>query len=137
MGDEDIYVRHTHRWSDLIPEGRVLKLQKAMYCTNQVAWRWHICPSGWMFSHDYEAINSEKTFFINRDGHDFLIHSFFVDDLKSITANKRMIDECLELYGQDFDIAGGEPMETFIGLQVIQSDTSIWINLDYYIGAVL
>jgi hypothetical protein len=90
-----------------------------------------------MFCHDYEAINSEKTFFIIGVGHDFLIHSFFVDDLKSITANKRMIDECLELYGQDFDIAGGEPMETFIGLQVIQSDTSIWINLDYYIGAVL
>ena len=137
MGDEDIYVRPPDWWGDPIPEGHVFKLQKAMYGTKQAARRWHICLSDWMISHEYEAINSEKTIFIKRDGDDFIIHAIFVDDLKSITANKRLMDEFLELYGKDFDITGGEPMETFIGLQFIQSDTSIRINLDYYIEAVL
>jgi hypothetical protein len=44
----------------------------------------------------------------------------------------RMMDEFLELYSQDFDITGGQPMmETFIELQFIQCDTSIRINVDY------
>jgi hypothetical protein len=67
----------------------------------------------------------------------FIIYAILVDDLKSITANKRLMDEFLERYGKDFDITGGEPMETFIGLQFIQSDTLIGINLDFYIDAVL
>jgi hypothetical protein len=65
----------------------------------------------------------------NRQDDDFLIHANFVDDLKSITADKRMMDEFLELYRKDFDITGEELMETFIGLESIQSDTSIRINM--------
>jgi hypothetical protein len=45
MGDMDIYVRPPNWWSDLIPEGHVFKLQKAMYGTKQAARRWHLCLS--------------------------------------------------------------------------------------------
>jgi hypothetical protein len=72
------------------PSLEVFKLEKAMYGTKQVAWRWHISLSDWMIDHDYEAVNSEKTIFIKREGDDFLIHATFVDDLKSITANNRL-----------------------------------------------
>jgi trans-2-enoyl-CoA reductase len=59
-----------------------------------------------MVSHDYEAINSEKTskMLFKQYGDDFIIHAIFVDNLKSITDNKRLMDEFLELYGQDFDL---------------------------------
>jgi hypothetical protein len=43
------------------------------------------------------------------------------------------MDFFLELYGRNFDITGGQPMEAFIGLESVQSNASIRINLDYYI----
>jgi hypothetical protein len=54
-----------------------------------------------------------------------------VCDYKRDSGDKQLIDEFLELYGPDFDITGGEPMETFIGLQIIQSDTSDQSRLLY------
>jgi hypothetical protein len=59
--------------SDLIQEGHVFKLQKAIYDTKQAAWQWHIGLSNWTVPHTYdsEAINCEMVIFIKRDGVDF------------------------------------------------------------------
>ena len=48
-----------------------------------------------------------------------------------------MKDEFLALYKKDFEIAGGDKMETFLGMAVEQKNKSIKIHLDNYIKDVL
>ncbi len=44
-------------------------------------------------------------------------HGIFVDDMMHIYSCDAMKDEFLALYKKDFDITGGNKMETFLGME--------------------
>jgi hypothetical protein len=62
--DEKIYIRPPDWWPEPVPQGHALLLMKSMYGTRQAARQWHQTISGWMESHDYMAVNNEKTMFM-------------------------------------------------------------------------
>ena len=65
---------------------------------------------------------------MKRSGDDLIICGLFVDiNLKSIPTSKRLLDEFLKKYRQDFNITGGEVMDSFIGLQVEQQGNANFI----------
>ena len=68
--EEDLYLRAPDWWPELIPEGHC-PLKRNIYGTLQAARAWHLRISGWMESHGYPAINSEKTMFVK--GYDFIL----------------------------------------------------------------
>ena len=72
--EEDLFVRAPDWWPELVPEGHCLQLKKNIYGTRQAARAGHLRISGWMESHGYPAINSEKTMFMKWDGDDFILH---------------------------------------------------------------
>ncbi len=72
--NEKVYIRSPDWWQEPIPDGHVLLLLKSMYGTKQVTRRWHISISDWMQQHGYPVVNSEKTFFMKRQGLDFIMH---------------------------------------------------------------
>ena len=132
--DEPIYIRAPDWWFEPVQEGSMLQLMKAVYGTVQAARRWHTKISTWMENNDYAPVNSEKTIFMKRVGEDFIIHGIFVDDMKHVPTAKYLLDEFLEKYTRDFEITGGHQlMESFIGLEVEQSDSKISLHLDSYI----
>jgi hypothetical protein len=65
IGDEKIYICSPDWWPEAVPQGQALLLMKSMYGTRQAARQWHQRISGWMESHDYMAVNNEKTVFMN------------------------------------------------------------------------
>ena len=65
--EEDLFVLAPDWWLELVPEGHCLQLKKNIYWTLQAARAWHLSISGWMESHGYPAINSEKTMFMKWD----------------------------------------------------------------------
>ena len=103
---------------------------KVVYGTVQAARQWHT----WMEDNDYEPVNSDKTIFMKRVGDDFIIHCIFVDDMKHVPTTQFLLDEFLETYSRDFEITGGHQlMDSFIGLEVEQSQSKISLQLDSYI----
>ncbi len=64
IGDEKIYIRPPDWWPEPVPQGHALLLMKSMYGTRQAARQWHQRIYGWMESHDYMAVNNEKTMFM-------------------------------------------------------------------------
>ena len=86
----------------------------------------------------YLAVNSEKTIFMKWDGDDFIIiHGLFVDDMMHIPTCDKLKQEFMAKYSKDFDITGGGLMETFLGMQVEQSENEIRLHLDNYIRETL
>ena len=53
---------------------------------------------------------------MKRDGDDVIIHGLFVDDMMHVPTCDRLWKEFLDKYTKDFDITGGDLMETFLGM---------------------
>ena len=82
-------------------------------------------------------MNSEKTIFMKHKGSEYIIHGLSVDDMMRIYSSDEMKDEFLALYKKDFELNGGDKMETFLGMAVEQNGKPIKIHLDNYIKDVL
>jgi hypothetical protein len=90
-----------------------------------------------METNGYPAVNSQKTIFMKRDGDDFIIHSLFVDAMMHVPTCDRLWKEFLDKYTKDFDITGGDLIETFLGVLVEQSKKAVRLHLDDYIKELL
>ena len=134
---EDLYTRAPDWWPELIPEGHCLKLKKNIYGTRQAARAWHLKLSTWIEGHQYLPVNNEKTIFMKWDGDDFILHGIFVDDFASIPTSEKLKLEFEELYAADFDFTGGKVMDSFLGLEVEQSEDGIKLHLDTYVAELL
>ncbi len=107
MGDrEKVYICPPDWWQELIPDCHDLLLFKSIYSAKQAARRWHIHMSDWMEQHGYQAVNNEKTVFMKRQGPDFIMHGFFVDDMMHVSPCDKLCNEFLKLYQKDFEITG-------------------------------
>jgi hypothetical protein len=137
MGDDVVYIRPPDWWPEPIPEGYCLQLVKSVYGTKQAARRWHLHISDWMERNEYHAVNSEKTIFMKRSGDDFIIHGLFVDDMMHVTTSDALLDEFMKKYTADFNVTGGGLMETFLGLEIIQTKHHIKLHLDHYVRDLL
>ena len=47
-----------------------------------------------------------------------ILHGTFVDDFATIPTSEKLREEFERLYSADFDVTGGELMESFLGLEV-------------------
>ncbi len=137
MGSDKVYIRPPDWWPVVTPEGHVLQLLKSIYGTKQAARRWHLHISAWMESNGYPTVNNEKTIFMKRAGNDFIIHGLFVEDMMHVPTSQSLMDEFIAKYSKDFDITGGDLMETFLGMEVDQSGNKIRLHLDRYIQDVI
>jgi hypothetical protein len=135
--EEDLYVRAPDWWPELVPEGHCLQLKKNIYGTRQAARAWHLRISGWMESHGYPAINSEKTMFMKWEGDDFILHGLFVDDMSTIPTSDHLKEEFMALYSVDFGVTGGDFMKSFLGMEVEQLEGCIKLHLDTYIQELI
>jgi hypothetical protein len=93
---------------------------RTMYGTRQAARQWHQRICGWMESHDYMAVNNEKTMFMKWEGSDFIMHGLFVDDMAHVSTSQKMIKKFMKEYSRDFEYTGGDFMTSFLGLEVEQ-----------------
>jgi hypothetical protein len=133
--EEELYVRAPDWWPELVPEGYCMQLRKNIYGTRQAARAWHIRLSTWMEEHEYLLVNndSEKTIFMKWEGEEFILIGVFVDDFSAIPTTQKLKKEFETLYAKDFDVTGGKPMKSFLGLVVEQGKDRISLHLDTYI----
>ena len=92
----------------------MLQLMKSMYCTRQAALQWHVHISSWMEGRGYLAVNSEKTIFMKRTGEDGVIHWLYVDDMIHAATSKKLKQEFIQEYNQDFNITLEENITFFL-----------------------
>ncbi len=89
-----------------------------------------------MESHDYMAVNNEKTMFMTWEGSDFIMNGLFVDMAHESTPQK-MIKKFMKEYSKDFEYTRGDFMTSFLGLEVVQDKGQIRLHLDTYVNEML
>jgi hypothetical protein len=91
---------------------------KSMYGTWQAARQWPQRISGWMESHDYMAVNNEKTIFMKWEGSNFIMHGLFVTDMAHVSTSQKMINKFMQEYSKDFEYTRSDFKTSFLGLEV-------------------
>ena len=85
-----------------------------------------------MEEHGYLLVNNEKTIVMKWDSEeeDFIIHGLFVDDFATTPTSQRLKEEFKALYSNEFDVTGGGPMTSFLGLEAERTHVGIFVQLD-------
>ncbi len=74
---------------------------------------------------------------MKRKGNDFILPGLFVDGMMHVPTCDALKQEFMAKYTKDFQITGGGLIETFLGMQVEQSNGKIRLHLDIYIRETL
>ncbi len=90
-----------------------------------------------MEANGYLMVNREKTIFMKHDGKHIITHGLFVDDMMHIATNNKLKNEFMEKYSRDFNITGEGFIETFLGMEIEQSNRLIKHHVDHYVHEML
>jgi hypothetical protein len=90
-----------------------------------------------MEENEYLPVNNEKTIFMKWEGQEFILIGVFVDDFSAIPTTQKLKIEFETLYAMEFDMTGGTPMESSLGLEVEQGNDGISLHLDTYIQELI
>ncbi len=83
-----------------------------------------------MESHDYMAVNNEKTMFMKWKGSDFIVHGLFVDDMANASTSQIRIKKFMKEYSKDFEYTGGDFKTSFLGLEAEQDKGQIRLHFN-------
>ncbi len=83
----------------------------------------------------YPAVNIEKNIF--RTAYFMAYSSIYYGRIVIQADSKALRAEFMENYIANFNITGGCIMETFLGMEVQQTNSSIKLHLDHYIQEIL
>lgn len=115
----------------------VYKLQKALYGLKQAPRAWFSRIEGYFVNEGFENNPSEHTLFIKKVKDNILIVSVYVDDLLYTSNNENMLREFKCSMMKEFDMTDLGRMRFFLGIEVSQLPSGIFICQQKYASEVL
>ncbi|BBG95348.1 multidrug resistance-associated protein 9 [Prunus dulcis] len=117
---------------------KVYKLYKALYGLTQAPRAWYGEIDSYFAKCGFEKSLSEATLYTKTRGeHDILIVFIYVDDIVYTGNNQEMLDEFKEDMKEKYEMSDLGLLHHFLGMGVIQTDSSIFIHQKKYASALL
>jgi uncharacterized membrane protein YciS (DUF1049 family) len=98
---------------------------------------WYERLSTFLLQHGYRRGAIDKTLFIKRDKKDIMLIQVYVDDIIFGATKQSMVKEFEELMQKEFRMSSMGELTFFLGLQVQQSSSGIFISQDKYVTDIL
>jgi hypothetical protein len=134
---EEVYVKQPPGFEDPAHPNKVYKVIKALYGLYQAPRAWYERLSTFLLQYGYRRGAIDKTLFIKRDKKDIMLVQFYVDDIIFGATKQSIVKEFEELMQQDFQMSSMGELTFFLGLQVKQSSSGIFISQDKYVTDIL
>lgn len=134
---EEVFVQQPEGFVKKGEEDKVYKLKKALYGLKQAPRAWYNKIEAYFAKENFERCSSEHTLFTKKNECNILIVSLYVNDLIFTGNNRSMCDEFKSSMKLDFDITDLGNMRHFLGIEVIQCETGIFICQRRYTQEVL
>ena len=136
--NEEVFVEQPYGYVQKGHEHKVYKLKKALYGLKQAPRAWYSRIETYFLKEGFEKCDYEHTLFIKTgDGGNFLIISLYVDDLIYTGNDELMVLEFKESMKHEFDMTDLGKMRYFLGLEVLQKSSGVFINQKKYALEVL
>ena len=136
--NEDVYVDQPKGYVREGSEHKVYKLQKALYGLKQAPRAWFSRIEAHFLNEGFKKCPNEQTLFTKRsDEGKWLIVSIYVDDLIYTSEDEGMMTEFKKSMMKAFDMTDLGKMRFFLGIEVLQKPTGIFICQRRYANDVL
>lgn len=130
---EDVFVEQpkgfTREGED---EGKVYKLNKALYGLRQAPRAWYSRIEGYFVREGFRKCYCEHTLFVKEEGGSSLVVSLYVDDLIYTSDSLSMLEAFKKSMKEEFAMTDLGKMKYFLGVEVIQDEVGIFINQKKY-----
>nr|GEV92905.1 copia protein [Tanacetum cinerariifolium] len=134
---EDVYMCQPEGFIDVDHPSHVYKLKKALYGLKQAPRAWYDELSTFLLQNHFFKGTIDPTLFIRRFHDDILVVHVYVDDIIFGSTHPRYIQLFSDLMKSRFEMSMMEEMTFFLGLQVNQSPSGIFINQSKYMLEIL
>ncbi|KAM1223589.1 hypothetical protein ACFX2G_043549 [Malus domestica] len=135
---EEVYVEQPEGFVINGKEDKVYRLYKALYGLKQAPRAWYGEIDSYFTQCGFIKSLSEATLYTKTKGDkDILIVSIYVDDIVYTGNNQEMLDEFKEDMKDKYEMTDLGVLHHFLGMGVIQTDTSIFIHQRKYASSLL
>nr|GFB15613.1 copia protein [Tanacetum cinerariifolium] len=134
---EDVYVCQPKGFIDADHPTHVYKLKKALYGLKQASRAWYDGRSTFLLQKRFSKGTIDPTLFTRRFDDDILVVQVYVDDIIFGLTNLRYSTLFSNLMKSRFEMSMIGEMMFFLGLQVNQSPSGIFINQSNYVNEIL
>ncbi|GJV82084.1 putative ribonuclease H-like domain-containing protein [Tanacetum coccineum] len=135
--DEEVYVSQPPSFVDHDHPKKVYMVVKALYGLHQVPRAWYATMSTFLEEHGYRRGSIDKTLFIKKNKKDIMLVQVYFDDIIFGSTKKSWCDEFKTLRKGRFQMSLIGELTFFLGLQVKQSQTGLFISQDKYVADML
>lgn len=135
---EDVYVDQPRGFEKEEEPNKVYKLRKALYGLKQAPRPWFSRIEAYFLREGFEKSSSEQTLFVKISTRGkLLIVSLYVDDLIYTGNDESMMGDFKKSMMNEFDMTDLGKMRYFLGIEVQQLESGIFISQKKYAGDVL
>lgn len=134
---EEVYVEQPKGFESGEDSDKVYKLKKALYGLRQAPRAWYSKIEGYFTREGFTKCFCEHTLFVKVKGDDVLIVSLYVDDLIYASSSSTMLEDFKAYMMTEFSMTDLGRMKYFLGVEVTQDETGIFIGQKKYANEVL
>jgi len=135
--NEDVYVEQPKGFECREEEGKVYKLNKALYGLRQAPRAWYSRIEGYFVKEGFQKCYCEHTLFVKTEKEGILIISLYVDDLIYTSNSGELLKRFKASMENEFAMTDLGQMKYFLGVEVIQDDHGIFISQKKYAEDIL
>jgi len=115
----------------------VLRLKKALHCLKQAPRAWNDRIHTYFVENKYEQCPIEHTLYIKKRGGRIMLIALYVDDLMFMGNDAELIKNFKRTMEKEFKMTNLGHMRYFLGLEVKQLETSIFVSQERYVEDIL
>ncbi|MBE2321147.1 hypothetical protein DVA67_034775, partial [Solirubrobacter sp. CPCC 204708] len=134
---EEVYVEQPPGFENHNLHNHVYKLSKALYGLKQAPRAWYERLSGFLLDNGFTRGKIDTTLFIKIKNSDMLIVQIYVDDIIFGATNDTLCNEFATCMQDEFEMSMMGELTFFLGLQIKQTQSGIFINQAKYVKDML
>ena len=108
------------------------KLKRALYGLKQAPRAWYDRLTAYLTKHGFKRGSANTTLFIRKDKYSFVVAQIYVDDIVFGATNDSLAHSFADEMKSMFEMSMVGELAYFLGLQVKQTDSGIYINQAKY-----
>lgn len=135
--EEEVYVEQPPGYAQVGQEKKVLKLKKALYGLKQAPRAWNTRIDTYFKQNGFMQCPYEHALYVKKSKIGVMFVALYVDDLIFMGSNQKMVMEFKEVMKKEFEMTDLGLMKYFLGLEVKQTKTGIFICQEAYAKEIL
>ena len=132
MLQEEVYVEQPKGFVEPHRPNDVYRLKRALYELKQAPRAWYDRLIAYLIEHGFKRGFADTTLFIQKDKNYFVVAQIYVDDIVFGATNDSLAKSFADEMKKMFEMSMVGELTYFLGLQVKQTDSGIYINQAKY-----